>query len=310
MKEALSATAEQPLLYGARTKKEALSGPFFWLTSFYLVYCLRPEDWVPGLRYIPMAKITGILAIIGLLASLGKTKRGFKQLPREATYLLAMMGLLFVGAFLSTVWRGGAVMHTIEFSKAYVAWVLTFLLITTVTRLRRIVYIQAAPVCVISAVAIIKGHSVPRLDSVLAGIYGNPNDLAFAIVLSIPFALMFLVSVKGALRKAIWVFGMLFMATALFLTASRAGFITLVISGTVCLWHFGVKGKRPQLIVAAVLAVALLGAVAGGRLKQRFSAISGDVESSVDQNAYGSYEERRYLMHRAVEGILHYPILG
>jgi O-antigen ligase len=259
---------------------------------------------------IPLAKITGILAIIGLLSSLGKTKRGFKDLPREATYLLSMMGLLFIGAFLSTVWRGGAVMHTIEFSKAYVAWVLTFMLITTITRLRRIVYVQAASVCVITAVAIIKGHSVPRLDSVLAGIYGNPNDLAFAIVLSIPFAFMFLITAKGAIKKMLWIVGMLSMATALFLTASRAGFITLVISGTICLWHFGVKGKRPGLIVAALLTVALLGAVAGGRLKERFSAISGDIHSSVDQHAYGSYEERQYLIHRSLEGILHYPILG
>jgi len=31
---------------------------FFWLSAFYFVYCARPEDWIPGLAYIPLAKFT------------------------------------------------------------------------------------------------------------------------------------------------------------------------------------------------------------------------------------------------------------
>jgi O-antigen ligase len=291
-------------------KKDSLGGAFFWLSAFYVVYCLRPEDWIPGLRYIPMAKITGIFALLGLLSSMGKTKRGFKDLPTEAKYLLFLMALLVPGALLSPVWRGGAIFQTMEFSKVYVAWVLTFLLITTVPRLKRIIFIQAASVGVICAVAIVKGHDIPRLDGVLGGIYGNPNDLAFAIVLSLPFSLALLVRAKGMLRKGTWLLSMLIMVTALFLTASRAGFITLVISGAVCLWHFGVKGKRPQLIVGTVMIVGLVLLLAGGRLKDRFFAISGDVQTQVDQSAYGSYEERRFLMLKSLEGIERYPILG
>jgi O-antigen ligase len=300
----------EALAYGMPRKKEILSGAFLWLSAFYLVYCLRPEDWIPGLRYIPLAKITGIAAMLGFIVILGKAKRGLRDLPREAIYLFAIMALLVPSALLSPVWRGGAFFSTIEFSKAYVAWVLTFLLVTTVARLKRVVFVQAASVGIISAVAVIKGHSVPRLDGVLGGIYGNPNDLAFAIVLCLPFSLMFLLTSKSGIRKVVWAVLMLFMIAAVFLTASRAGFITLVLSGSVCLWHFGIKGKRPQLIVSVVLLGVVMLAAVGGRLKQRFAAISGDVQDNVDQSAYGSYEERSYLMHRAVEGIVHYPILG
>jgi O-antigen ligase len=291
-------------------KNEGLNGAFFWLSGFYIVYCLRPEDWIPGVRYIHVAKITGILAILGLLSSLGKTKRGFKDLPREAMYLLAIMALLVPGALLSPVWRGGAIGSTMDYGKVFIPWVLTFMLITTIPRLNRIIFIQAASVGIICAVAIVKGHNVPRLDSVLSGIYGNPNDLAFAIVLSLPFSLAFLLQARGALRKAIWLLAMLIMVTALFLTASRAGFITFVLSGAVCLWHFGIKGRRPQLVVGTVLIGGLVMLLAGGRLKDRFFAISGDVQTTTDQNAYGSYEERRYLIMRSLEGIEHYPILG
>ncbi len=287
---------------------DATKGAFFWLSAFFFVYCARPGDWIPGMKYIPLAKITAILAMWGLFSSLGRTKRTFQDLPKEGKYLLAMIGLLYVSGFLSPIWKGGAVSHTIDISKVFVAWALTFLLITTFDRLRRIIFIQAASVVAICVISIAKGHDQPRLEGVLGGIYSNPNDLAFAIVLSLPFALAFFVTAKSKFVKAIWLFGMLWMMAALFLTASRAGFIDLVLCGGVTLWHFGIRGRRFYLIVATGFLGVLMMATAGGKLYDRFAALSGD--SSTDQSAYGSYEDRKYLMLRALDGIEHYPILG
>ena len=53
----------------------------------------------------------------------------------------------------------------------------------------------------VCAVAIIKGHNQPRLEGVIGGIYSNPNDLAFAVVLTLPFALAFLVTSKNAVQS-------------------------------------------------------------------------------------------------------------
>jgi len=281
---------------------------FFWLSAFFFVYCARPEDWFPGLKYIPCAKVTAILAMWGFFTSLGRTKRTFKDVPKEGKLLLLLIFFMFVSGFLSPIWKGGAVNHTIDFSKVWVAWMLTFLIITTFDRLRRIINIQAISVAVICAISIMKGYNQPRLEGVIGGIYSNPNDLAFAIVLTLPFLLAFLVTSKSALGKALWIFGMLIMLAALFLTASRAGFLNLVISGTVTLWHFGIKGKRPGLIVGVILAGILLGGVAGGKLYDRFQALGGD--STTDESAYGSYQDRMYLMERAVDGMEHYPLFG
>jgi len=281
---------------------------FFWLSGFFVVYCARPEDWIPGLHYLPLAKITAIFALWGLFNSLGRTRRTLKDLPKEARLLLIMIGLLFLSGFLSPVWRGGAVSRTIDFSKIFIAWVLVFLIVTTIERLRRIIFIQVFSVVVACAAALVKGHDVPRLNAVLGGIYSNPNDLAFAIVLSLPFALAFMVTAKNNFVKVMWLSGMLVMLVTIFLTASRAGFIDLIISGSVTLYYFGIKGKRFYLIVTtAVLGVSIM-ALAGGKLYDRFAALSGD--SSTDQSAYGSYEDRKYLVLRALDGIEHYPILG
>ena len=294
-----------------KRKLTSLSGAFFWLSAFYFVYCARPEEWIPGLHYLPLAKITGVLAFLGLLVSLGKTKRSFRDLPKEAGYLLAMIGLLFLSALASPVWKGGAFFFTLDFSKVYVAWVLTFLLVTEFDRLQRIILIQSASVAVICMVSIVKGYSRPRLEGVIGGIYSNPNDLAFSIVLTLPFCVALLLTTKSLLGRLFWTGSVLVMATALFMTASRAGFITLVISGAFSLWHFGVKGRRLALVVATALIGTLLLFVVGRPLLHRFSAIAEEGgKTQMAETAYESYEQRKFLMRKAVQGIEHYPVLG
>src|SRR5215475_8316415 len=111
------------------TVPEPLRGAFFWLSAFFVVYCARPEDWIPGLRYIPLAKISGLFAVLGLFSA-GRSKRTLKNLPREAFYLLAIIVLLLLAGALSPVWKGGAIMKTIDFAKMLIAWALTYIVIT------------------------------------------------------------------------------------------------------------------------------------------------------------------------------------
>lgn len=288
--------------------REPQAGVFFWLAAFYVVYCARPEDWIPGLASVPLAKISGILALLGLLMASGRTKRGFRDLPREAFYFIGIILCLFVAALLTTVWRGGALFKLLDFSKALVVWVLTFFVVTNFDRLRKIIFIQSGAVAIISVVSVIKGRSHPRLEGVIGGIYSNPNDLAFAIVISMPFCFAFLLNTRSVLKKMFWGVVMLALCTALFMTASRAGFIDLLFTGTVCLWIFAIKGKRPHLIVGALIVALVIAVAAGGRLKDRFLAIDeSNVNNSVDVSAHDSYEQRRELMITSLKTIAHYP---
>ena len=305
------ATSTTTTLKPVDNKQLAKAGAgFFWLSAFYLVYCARPEDWIHPLAIIPMAKITGIGAFLAFLFSAKSGQRKFRDLPPEAHYLLAFVVTLLIASLTSPIWKGGSTSRTLDFSKVWVAWALTFFLVTDIPKLRRIIFIQAFSVPIICTYAILKGHSIPRLDGVLGGIYSNPNDLAFAIVLSFPFCFMFLLTGKG-IRKLFWIAGMLAMAGALVLTASRGGFVTLLVTGIVGLWHFGVKGRRFYLIaITGLVAVVLLG-VAGGPLKARFATIFTEEADTKQQSAaLGSFEERKYLMERAIDGWEHYPIFG
>jgi hypothetical protein len=290
-------------------KAKATASAFFWLSAFYFVYCARPEDWVPGLSVIPLAKITGLGALWGLYKIGGLRNRVLRNLPIESHYLLALIVLLCVSAVCSPVWKTGAIVHTIDFSKGYIVWLLTFLLVTDFVKFRRIVFIQAASGALVCLVSVIKGHSTPRLEGVLGGMYGNANDLAFSIVICLPFCLAFFLTTKSLLAKLAWLSGMLIMGVALMMTASRSGFIDLVVTGSVTLWHFGIKGKRMALVVITLLLAAFILLLAGRQLKDRFLATTGEVTEET-QAAYGSFEARKRLMQRALEGIEQYPLLG
>jgi O-antigen ligase len=285
-------------------------GAFFWLSAFYFVYCARPEDWVPGMHYVPLAKITAGFCLLSMFASSVNSGKERKDLPLESRYLLSIIVLMVFSAFLSPAWKGGALANTLEFSKCYVAWVMTYLIITTFQRLRKILFIQTASVALIAIISIIKGHQTPRLAGILGGMYSNPNDLAFAIVLSLPFCLAFLLASQGPLKKLAWIVGSLAMVAALFLTASRAGFVTLVISGSVCLWHFGVRGKRPLLLISVAVVGVLLLATVGSTLKDRLEATTDESGDAAGLGAHGSYEQRVRLMAGALATIERYPILG
>jgi O-antigen ligase len=287
--------------------KDELRGPVFWLSAFYFVYCARPGDWNHALTSIPFAKIAGMFVALSVLLSAGKTPRRFKDLPKEAFYLLTLIALLFVSAGLSPVWKGGAFLAAADFAKVYIAWILTFLLVNTLARLKRLIFIQVISVVVVSLLAVVKGHSVPRLAGVIGGIYSAPNDFAFAIVLSLPFCLAFFVSAPNLLRKALWLLAMLVMSVTLFLTASRAGFIDLAVSGTVCLWHVGVRGRRMYLIAGTVITGIVLLATVGGRLTERFAAIE---DEGRDRVAWESVEERKTLISDALDTVSDYPLLG
>lgn len=291
--------------------RERMGMAFVFMCAFYVVYCLRPEDWLPVLAVLPLAKITAIAAILAFIFGSTRRKRTLKDLPAESFALLAMIGILVLSALFSTVWKGGAMSHTLDFAKVYIVFLLTFLLLTDLTKLRRIIFVQAAAVPAICIFSLVKGRDMPRLEGVLGGIYSNPNDLAFAIVLSLPFCLMFLLSARGAFKKLLWTAAMLVMVAALFKTASRGGFVTLIVSGGVCLWHFGVKRRRMSLLAGSALVLVFFFALSGGNLRNRLSAFwNSDEDNEQAEVARASYDSRWFLVRKSIEAMEHYPILG
>lgn len=277
---------------------------------FVWVYFARPEDWIPGLGAFRPAFFAGALAIVAfVLATLG-TGGGIVAFPREIWYLIALFVQLFAAAVFSPVWRGGAfqvVAYT--FSKIVVIAVVISLAVTTLARLRKLIFIQASSFAIVAAVSVAGSQKIAgRLTGSLNGIYGNPNDLAFTIALGFPMCWIFLHRTRNPIKKMGWILCLIAMAYCVFLTASRGGLIVLLTSTMVGMWEFGFKGRRRHVwVIGGLLALTFVAIAPTKLMETRFASF---VAPAANETAYGSFEARRGLLLTSLHVTGEHPLFG
>jgi hypothetical protein len=278
-----------------------------WLLLFMVIYCARPEDWIPGLAAVPLAKIAGIFALTALLFAIGRVRQ---RPPREIIYLVLLLGQVWLVVPFSPVWRGGAFQNALDFSKVVPIVVVMVLTVSSTNRLRRLLFIQSASVAIIAVAAIWKGRAFGgRLEGVLSGNYSNSNDLAFSIVLTLPLCLIFLFTCRNRVTKIIWLLTMMAMIYVVFLTASREGLLALTAATAVCLWEFAVRGRKRYLLpVVAVTGIVFWVYASGGMRTRLNSTFQGSAQG--EDEAYGSAQSRRELLIKSLEVTAQHPLFG
>ncbi|MGH9433495.1 MAG: O-antigen ligase family protein, partial [Terriglobia bacterium] len=248
----------------------------------------------------------GVCALLALVLSLGQIKGG---VPREVMYLGVLIGLMGISSLLSPVWKGGAVQQTEDFAKVAVIVLVMALCVTTMDRLKRLIFLQSACAGLVVIMSVIKRHQVDgRLGGVLNGIYTNPNDLALAINLTFPFCFVFMLRARNPIRKSIWALIMLVMVVALLLTASRGGLVGVLIAAGGCVWGFGVRQRRVLLVAFAFVATVIMLPVAGKLAMQRVRATFNPNEEVA--SAYASAQARKELLDRSLQVSLEHPLFG
>lgn len=288
------------------SRRKPLVSAYIALVLFMVIYFGRPEDWIPGLANVPLAKIAGILALLALVFSFRHIRNRF---PREVIYLVLLIGQLFLASMFSTVWRGGAFLLTVDFAKILLIVVVMTAVVNTMTRLRLLIFVQAASVALIAAVAVLKGRLLGgRLEGMLGGNYSNPNDLALAMVISLPLCLGLLFLSRNKLWKVALTLAMLAMAYVVFLTGSRGGFVALTITAVVCLWNFAIRGRRRYILVLVPLAGVILWLSSGDMLRKRLNGTFNQEDDTA--SAYDSAQERQQLFWRSIAVTEEHPLFG
>ena len=288
------------------SRGKPLVGVYFALVLFMVIYYGRPEDWIPGLSNVPLAKIAGILALLALVFSLRHIDNRF---PREVQYLFIMIGQLVLASIFSPLWRGGALIITLDFAKILLIVIIIIMAVNTMRRLRLLIFVQTASMALIAAVTILKGRVLGgRLEGMLGGNYSNSNDLALAMVISLPLCLGLLFLARNRAWKAAWALAMLAMAYVVFLTGSRGGFIALIITAIVFLWHFAIRGRRRYILVFIPLTGIILWLSSGDMLSRR---LKGTVDEKDDAaSAYDSAQQRQQLFWRSIDITKAHPLFG
>jgi len=288
------------------TPENRLTAAYAMIVVFWAFYYYRPEDIIKVIYGFPLAKIIGGLAllslVVGVIGQAGRVK-----LSKEAKLVLA----LFVWCVLCipfATWKGGAFQTVFEdFDKCVIMTLMIGLAVTSVDRLKRLLFIQASAVAMMSVLGCIFFRGATRLE-IGTGLYANPNDFAIMIALNWPICLGFLLATRNPIKKALWAIGLVGMAWAVTLTYSRSGFMALGVAICFSFWEFGVRAKRNHLIVAGVFLTLLLLPVL---LPSHYGTrLIGIFNPSVDALDLGSHEARKQLLKESVELSLRHPLFG
>jgi O-antigen ligase len=292
-------------------RREPLGFVYFGLVLFMVVCFARPEDWIPGLATVPLAKITGILMLSALFLSFSNIRW---HTPWEVIFLSLLVVQLWLTVPFSPVWRGGAFNVMLDFSKVLPVVIVIYAAVRSMTRLRWLLFVQAASVAAIAIASVVNRHaSVGRLQGILSGMYGNSNDLALAIDLSLPLCLALALTTRSYWKRLAWTVAMLAMIYAVFLTASRAGAITLVVAALVCLWQLGVKERRFYLLLLVPVAVIVIWLYSGNTLRERFGQTNIDTATNnngVEASAAESALQRKGLLVESLKVTAQHPLFG
>lgn len=294
-----------------------LTVAYFGMVLFFIVYYVRPADWIPGLETFPFAKLAAAVALFGAsFAFLFRPNALLGPMLQSAE----MKGLLALFAWMLAVtpfaiWRGGSLRMLLgTFAGVLLITVLIGVTANSVSRMRSLLAVSVLTMTVWSGFAIysyrtggdIVQAKLARIEGEVSGAFGNPNDLALNIVLVLPFCLVFALNSRGIARKLLWTICAGLMCLGVLVTFSRGGFIALAVAGIICIVDIGLNGKKFPLVIAALvlaatIAVAITPSGYGARLATIFKPSSDPT---------GSSQERLELLHRSLEVTVQRPLWG
>jgi O-antigen ligase len=282
---------------------------YYALMMFSLIYFSRPEDFIPGLAVIPINKIAGGIALFAMIFLIPAGRR--HKLPLELKVLLVLLAdLLLCIPF--AAWKYGAFDTVInKFSKGVIVAILIYMVASSVKEVRRLLAIQAGTIALVTVASVFAHHTeYGRLMGIQKGILENPNDLAINIAINFPLCVAFLLAAKKVPAKLFWAIGLMFMAWGVIATYSRSGLLAMVVTVLICVWEFGIRGKRTAVLVSAVfiavIAVGVVLATPNYTIRVE-SMVRGNIEGSGDK---GSLEAREELLKDSLEIMAQHPILG
>jgi len=286
---------------------------FAGLFLFTLLLYARPQELFPQLfGELPLVKIIAIGTLIAYTGGKLKAGESFTIWPLEMK-MLALIVLLGVAFVPIAVWPSHSIdLLTDSFFKVITIFVLMVNLIDTRRRLQSIM--KFVVMCgVLVALVTIKNYFTGELDisHVATGVqngptgtqFDNTNELALALDLLLPIAIVFAVTGKGVVRFGYSVCAAIIGIGAV-MTFSRGGFLGLVSIGGVLMWKLG-RGKRVTMVLAALLLAGVFAAAMPSGYSERLFTI---LHPSTDLT--NSAQERQALLGRAVEVALHHPFIG
>jgi O-antigen ligase len=276
---------------------------------FTLMLYARPNDLLPALGTFPLVKIVAIgvlLIYIGSKISAGE-KLSVWTLEMTMLMVIAALGLLLMPIAASP--QQSADMLTDTYLKTVIVFIMMVNLIDTRQRvfsMWKLVVVCGAALGVGAIRSYIKGEFTMkglRIEGLVGGMFENPNDLATALDLLLPFAVALTLISKG-LPRLFYLLCAAILAIGVLFTLSRGGFLGLIVSSGVLLWKVG-RSRRLKTTLGVALVCVILLAFMPGSYGARIATIF-----NTEQDQTGSAQMRSELMKRAASVAISRPIVG
>src|SRR5262245_1737341 len=298
-----------PLTSGAGATRGKHWLAFAGVCLFTLMLYARPNDLLPALGDFPLVKIVAISALLIYIGSKISAGERLSVWTLEMTMLvvIAALGLLFMPIAVSP--QHSVAVLTEVYLKMVTIFILMVNLIDTRQRifsLWKLVVVCGAALGVGAIRSYMRGEFTDkglRIEGLVGGMFGNPNDLATALDILLPLAVALTLISKG-LARLFYLGCALILAVGVLVTLSRGGFLGLIASGCVLLWKLG-RGRRLKTILATGLICGILFAVMPGGYGARISTIFNN-----EQDQTGSAQLRRELLERAASIAITRPVVG
>ncbi len=141
------------------------------------------------------------------------------------------------------------------------------------------------------------------------GSLANSNEVAFHLVVGLPFLLLLISRKKIAWKIALAAVVLLALQLSL-KTASRSGLIMLGVIFTVSFLRVSSGAKFKMAIVGAIAVIVGIGSISQEQMDRYSTLFSSDDTSAAAQSARLSGDERRQKLDEAIELTLTHPIFG
>jgi O-antigen ligase len=286
----------------AATPAAVDAGPnvsFKLLILFLLMLYSNIAVVIPSLDSFRPSLLVAVAALVMLVIELGQSRQSFKLMWPQSTMVLAFLGICVISSF-SAIYAKKAFDTTTDLAKIILIYILLESTIVTEKRLRAFLLTMAAG-SLFPALGTIYNYThgvlVEGSRAAWKGIFANPNENAYSLLIIIPIAAAIASTSRWHIRIALWgVIAVLILA--IFLTFSRGGLVGLF----AVLGLMGWKQRSP--IIRTAMIAGLIGSIfvvgVFWQRKDGFEDISKDT----------TFNQRIATIQAGGLMFLHNPLLG
>jgi len=288
---------------------------FYCFCIFNLAYYSRFFEWQLWYLHVPL--VTSSIALLGaamegkLLSTLGS---------KIGVCMAALTALYAVNVALSS-WKAGSFQtFTQDWLKSVTAFLIAGALVTNVRHCRTALNSIGFGSGMGAVLVNWKGHIAGGRLVMGTGSFANSNEIAFDVLLGLPFLTLILLDGKSGKLKRLLAFCLICNSVfTLLRTGSRTGIIGFAVLCFLLFLRAPIAGKAGMAFVAMVFLASVM-TVFPNSLKERYLSIilGSDVKGMAQNNAearqmdeaVSSSAARRQLMINAVKVSIAHPIFG